>query len=118
MKLSVSNPVGALDLRGAAASIQRRRRPGGRLRCSAGLYEAVLPLYGTIVLAEAMSLIQVGRTLQFLLAGSALGVVLGKASVVWREWRGPELAPERVRRIEISYILAGLASALLLSLVS
>jgi hypothetical protein len=78
----------------------------------------VLPAFGLIVLAEALTLFEVGRTLQFLLTGGASGVVIGKAIVIWREWHGSELPPGPVRRTEGSWFVVGLAVALLLCLLS
>ena len=78
----------------------------------------MLPIVGLIFLAEALSMIQVGRVLEFLLTGGALGIVVGKAIVIWRELRGPELPSGRVRRAEGIWFSVGLVAAVLLCLFS
>ncbi|HEX5714506.1 MAG TPA: hypothetical protein VFX85_14455 [Solirubrobacterales bacterium] len=76
----------------------------------------MLPIVGLIFLAEALSVIQVGRVLEFLLTGGALGIVVGKAIVIWRELYGPELLSQRVRRTEGVWFLLGIAASLSLLL--
>lgn len=87
---------------------------GGRLRGASDLGSLVVMLAGTVVLAELLGLIETGPLLKFLLPGLAFGAVVGKMLVVWREWGGNELPPERVRQIETAWTLAGTAISLLL----
>lgn len=76
----------------------------------------MLPVVGAVVLAELLGLIETGQLVRFLLAGLTFGAVIGRSIVVWREWGGNELPPERVRQIEGAWILIGAAVSLLLCL--
>ena len=118
MKPSVSNPIGTFIWGRSAYSASRSRRFGGRFGWLPDLNEAVLPIAGLILLAEVLSLFHLGLTLQFLVAGSAFGAVIGKTIVVWRERSGDALPPERVRRIECSWILLGATVMLLLAVLA
>ena len=84
-------------------------RSGGRAAALAALYEWMLPLAGLIFLADAFSLVKLWPPVQYLLAGIVMGSFAGKSVVVWRERGSHELHPDRVRRIEHSWALAGVS---------
>ncbi len=111
MKPLVRNGVHALDWEraGNAPSPGTERRAGGRATALAALYEWMLPLTGLLFLADAFSLVRLWSPVQYLLAGIVLGAFAGKSVVVWRERDGRELHPDRIRRIEHSWTLAGVA---------
>jgi hypothetical protein len=67
----------------------------------------MLPLSGLLFLADAFSLVNLWPPVQYLLAGIVIGAFAGKSVVVWRERGGRELHPDRIRRIEHSWALAG-----------
>lgn len=75
----------------------------------AALYEWMLPLTGLLFLADVFSLVKLWPPVQYLLAGIVLGAFAGKSVVVWRERGGRELHPDRIRRIEHSWALVGVA---------
>jgi len=86
----------------------------GRISWLPDLWDIVIPIAGAIFFAELLGLIETERPLRFLLAGLAFGAVAGRSVVVWRERRDGELPPERVREIELSWVLTGAGVSLLL----
>jgi len=78
----------------------------------------VLPIVAAVIGAELLGLIETERLVKFMLAGPTFGAVVGRSIVVWREWGGNELPPERVRQIEGSWVLAGAVVSLLLCLLA
>ena len=92
-------------------------RHGGRERRLADLYEWMFPLAGLLVTADVFSLILLPTVVEYLLAGIVLGSFTGKSIVVWREWGGTALDPDRVRQIEHLWVLIGIAAMVLAILV-
>jgi hypothetical protein len=109
MKPFVSSSAQPLDWErtGSAPSPGPERQAGGRVATLAALYEWMLPLAGLLFLADAFSLVKLWPPVQYLLAGIVMGVFAGKSVVVWRERGGRVLHPDRIRRIEHSWTLAG-----------
>ncbi len=77
----------------------------------------MFPLAGLFFVADVFSLIQLPTVVEYLLAGVLLGSFTGKSIVVWREWGGPALDPNRVRQIEHLWALIGIAAMVLAVLV-
>lgn len=88
--------------------------PGGRLGRPSDIGTLVILFAGTVVFAELLGLIETGPLVRCLFSGLALGTVVGKVMVVWRERGGNELQSGRVRQIEASWILFSTTVSLLL----